>query len=50
MKHRAHTAKPSMPTAHTHMTAYGCSCVSKRYLAGDAALLAMDAKACGDAP
>ena len=31
-------------------TAYGCGCVSKRYLAGDAVLLATDAKACGDAP
>ena len=33
-------------------TAYGCGygCVSKRYFAGDAVLLATDAKACGDAP
>ncbi len=31
-------------------TAYGCGCVSRRYLAGDAVLLATDAKACGDAP
>ena len=35
---------------HRGTTAYGCGCVSRRYLAGDAVLLATDAKACADAP